>query len=230
MAQISRRPELAAAVEDPAVPSLRSRKQQLVRDAIFDAAVETFAAKGFDDTTIEDVARAAGVSRASFFRYFSSKDDLLAQNVMKYGAALVGAIRACPASFSSFQIMRETVLSIALQTGTHPRTRQVIDISLRSASAMQAHASRLIEVEESVAIAFAERIKGQSKDDLEPRLLAAMTVSTMNVAIMSWYRGDYHDLSAAVEQVFSRFTRIACDQDKSEQMDSEGSRHSLLTT
>lgn len=47
--------------------SLQSRKQQFVRDAIFDAAVEKFAAEGFDDTTVEDVARAAGVSRASFF-------------------------------------------------------------------------------------------------------------------------------------------------------------------
>ncbi len=191
--------------------SLQSRKQQFVRDAIFDAAVEKFAAEGFDDTTVEDVARAAGVSRASFFRYFASKDDLLAQNVMKYGTALTEAIKACPPSFSAFQIMRETVLSIARQTVTYPRTRQVIDISLQSASARQAHGSRMMEVEESVAIAFAERIKGLSKDDLEARLLAAMTVSAMNVAIMAWYRGDYQELSAAVEQVFSRFTRIVCD-------------------
>jgi AcrR family transcriptional regulator len=192
--------------------SLKSRKQQFVRDAIFDAAIETFAANGFDDTTVEDVARSAGVSRATFFRYFSSKDDLLAQNVMNYGTALTEAIKSCPPSFSPFQVMHETVLSIARQKVTHPRTLQVIDISLRSASALQAHGSRMIEVEERVAIAFAERIKGLSKDDLETRLLAAMTVSAMNVAIMSWYRGDYQDLSTAVEQVFSRFTQIVCDQ------------------
>ena len=77
---------------------------------------------------------------------------------------------------------------------------------------MQAHASRMIEVEGSVANAFAEKLGSQSKDDLEPRLLAAMTVSAMNVAIMAWYRGDYEDLSTAVEQVFARFTRIVCDQ------------------
>ena len=192
--------------------SLRNRKQQIVRDAIFDAAIETFSVKGFDDTTVEDVARAAGVSRATFFRYFSSKDDLLAQNVMNYGTALTEAIKACPPSFTPFQIMRETVLSIARQKVTHPRTRQIIDIALRSPSAMQAHGSRMIEVEASVAIAFAERIKDLSKDDLETRLMATMTVSAMNVAIMSWYRDDDQDLSAAVEQVFSCFTRIVCGQ------------------
>jgi AcrR family transcriptional regulator len=191
--------------------TLQSRKRQFVRDAIFDAAVEIFSEKGFDETTIEDVARAAGVSRASFFRYFTGKDDLLAQNVMKYGGDLVDAIRACPSSFTPIQTMHEVVLSVAKQRVTHPRTRQVIDISLRSAAAMQAHASRMIEVEQSVAIAFAEQI-GQSKDGLEPRLLAAITISAMNVAIGSWYRGDFQDLSAAVEQVFSQFTRIVCEQ------------------
>jgi AcrR family transcriptional regulator len=212
MAQISTPPNLASTGGGSAKLNLRSRKQQFVRNAIFDAAIELFAAKGFDETTVEEVAQAAGVSRASFFRYFSSKDDLLAQNVMKYGLALIEAIKACPHSFTPFEIMRETVLSVAKHTVTHPRTRQVIEISQRSASAMQAHMSRMIEVEASVAAAFAERIGGLPKDELESRLLAALTLSAMNVAILSWYRGDSHELVAAVEQVFSRLTRIACNQ------------------
>ena len=139
-------------------------------------------------------------------------DDLLAQNVMKDGLALIEAIKACPHSFTPLDIMRETVLSVAKHTVTHHRTRQVIEISQRSASAMQAHMSRLIEVEASVAAPFAERIEGSPKDELESRLLAAPTLSAMNVAILSWYRGDSHELVAAVEQVFSRLARIVCDQ------------------
>jgi AcrR family transcriptional regulator len=193
-------------------PSLRSRKQQFVREAIFDAAIELFAAKGFDETTVEEVAQAAGVSRASFFRYFSSKDDLLAQNVMKYGVALTEAIKACPPSFKPFEVMRETVLSVARQTVNHPNTRQVIEISQRSASAMQAHMSRMIEVEERVSAAFAERLGCLSKNELEPRLLATLTLSAMNVAIMSWYRGDSQELTNSVELVFSRLTQIVCGQ------------------
>jgi AcrR family transcriptional regulator len=193
-------------------PSLQSRKQQLVRDAIFNAAIELFAEKGFDETTVEEVAQAAGVSRASFFRYFSSKDDLLAQNVMKYGLALIEAIKACPSSFTPFAVMRQTVLSVAKDTVNHPRTRQVIDISQRSASAMQAHMSRMIEVEGMVAAAFAERMGNSSKDELEARLVATLTLSAMNVAIISWHRGNSQDLAAAVEQVFSHLTRIVRDE------------------
>lgn len=190
--------------------SLRIRKHQLVRDAIFDAAIELFEVKGFDETTVEEVAQAAGVSRASFFRYFSSKDDLLAQNVIKYGDALTAAIKASPPSFTPLEIMRETVLAVAKETANSPHTRQVIDISLRSGAAAQAHMSRMREVEGSVATAFAERIGSSSKDEIEPRLLAIMTLSAMNVAVMAWHRGDFQELSAAVEQVFSRLTRIVC--------------------
>jgi len=55
-----------------------------------------------DETTVEEVAQGAGVSRASFFRYFSSKDDLLAQNVLKYGAALDRDHQGKPALIDTF--------------------------------------------------------------------------------------------------------------------------------
>lgn len=41
--------------------SFQSRKQQFVRDAIYDAAIGLFAEKGFDEVTVEEIARAAGV-------------------------------------------------------------------------------------------------------------------------------------------------------------------------
>ena len=83
--------------------------------------------------------------------------------------------------------------------------------------------SRMIEVEDGVAAAFAERIGSSSKDELEPRLLAALTLSAMNVAIMSWYRGDSQQLTAAAEQVFSRLTEIVCDQAAPKQR--KGNKH-----
>jgi AcrR family transcriptional regulator len=192
--------------------SLRTRKYQFVRDAIFDSAIELFDAKGFDETTVEEIAQAAGVSRASFFRYFSSKDDLLARNVIKYGDALTAAIKASPPSSTPLDIMRKTVLAVAKETANSRHARQVIEISLRSAAARQAHMSRMVEVESKVATAFAERVGSLSKDEIEPRLLAIMTLSAMNVAVMSWHRGDSQELFTAAEQVFSSLTRIVCGQ------------------
>jgi AcrR family transcriptional regulator len=189
---------------------LQVRKQQLVRDAIYDAAIDLFVAKGFDETTVEEVAQAAGVSRRSFFRYYASKDDLLAQNVVKYGIALTALINECPATFTPLEVMRETVLSVIKQI-PEPRTRQIVEISERSPSATQAHASRLRQVENSVTAAYAIRLKSTPKAILKPRLLATLTISIMNVAIISWFQGEYQDLSTAARQVFLQLTRILCD-------------------
>jgi AcrR family transcriptional regulator len=197
----------AAVTED----TLQVRKQQLVRDAIYDAAIELFAVRGFDETTVEEVAQAAGVSRRSFFRYFASKDDLLAQNVVNFGSVLAATITACSQALTPLETVRETVLSVLKQSVAQPRTRQVIEISLRSASARQAHHSRMMDVEDMVAAAFAGRLKSASKDDMKPRLLAGLTLSVMNVAIISWFRGEYHDPSTAARQVFTHLTRIFCD-------------------
>lgn len=83
--------------------TLQARKQQLVRDAIWDGAVNLFSEKGFDETTVDDIAQASGVSRRSFFRYFSSKNDLMAHGVVNYGTSLADAIRACPRTSRSRQ-------------------------------------------------------------------------------------------------------------------------------
>ena len=191
--------------------TLQIRKQQLVRSAIYDAAIELFAEKGFDETTVEEVAQAAGVSRRSFFRYFASKDDLLAQNVVTFGSLLSATITACPPTLTPLETVRETVLSVLRQSVAQPRTRQIIEISHRSASARQAHHSRMMDVEDTVAAAFAGRLRSGSKDDLKPHLLASLTLSIMNVAIISWFRGEYQDASTAARQVFANLTRIFCD-------------------
>src|SRR5262245_5147159 len=111
--------------------TLQVRKQQLVRDAIWDAATDLFAEKGFDETTVDDIAQAAGISRRSFFRYFSSKSDVMAHGMVNYGEELVAAIDACPKSYSLYEVFRATVLQVAQQTAARPRTRKTIDIIMK---------------------------------------------------------------------------------------------------
>lgn len=71
----------------PAPPevSLRERTRRAVRAEIVDAAMTLFLENGFDATTVEDIAQAAGISRRSYFRYFSSKDEALAEALAAIG-------------------------------------------------------------------------------------------------------------------------------------------------
>lgn len=176
---------------------LREQKQEVVRDALYGAAVDLFAKKGFDETTVEELAQAAGVSRSTFFRHFESKDDLLSYPMSSYAAVLTDAVRTCSPGSSQLEVVQQTVLAGTSFTLTAElRTRQVIDISTRSAAARQAYLSRMLELEDSLANAYAERFDCQVAE-LRPRLLAGLTLTLMNTSILSWFRGEQTDLRAA---------------------------------
>lgn len=63
---------------DAPTVGLRERKKTIAKQALRRAAFDLFTTQGFEATTVEDIARRADVSRASFFRYFTAKEDVLA--------------------------------------------------------------------------------------------------------------------------------------------------------
>jgi AcrR family transcriptional regulator len=60
---------------------LRARKKARTRDAIADAAISLFLARGFDEVPVADIAAAAEVSKPTLFRYFPAKEDLVLHRI-----------------------------------------------------------------------------------------------------------------------------------------------------
>lgn len=80
--------------EEPERRGRRERKKLETRQRIQDAAIDLFDARGFEQVTVAEVARAAEVSPATVFNYFSSKDDLIFHGMSAYGRQLVADLRA----------------------------------------------------------------------------------------------------------------------------------------
>ncbi|MFJ3659930.1 TetR family transcriptional regulator [Streptomyces sp. NPDC090119] len=64
-------------MKETTTPGLRLRTRRLVTEALADTALELFDASGFDQVTVADIARTAGISPRSFFRYFGNKEDVV---------------------------------------------------------------------------------------------------------------------------------------------------------
>jgi len=63
------------------------------RQAILDAAVDIFQAKGLNDTNVDDIAEAVGISRATLYQYFESKEQLFVELIQVAAGDLLGVIR-----------------------------------------------------------------------------------------------------------------------------------------
>jgi AcrR family transcriptional regulator len=198
----------------PPLPALQARKHQLVRDAIQDAAIDLFAEKGFDETTVDDIAQAAGVSRRSFFRYFTSKSDLLTHGIASYGAALTGAIETSPENSSPAEVLRHIVLQVAQYRAAEPRTRKIMRITAAYPSAREAQLSRIAGVHDQVAAAFLRRFRSDRRfqDELTAQLLAGLTLAILGAVFRSWFENNSRDISLTVEQVFAALTRLLPDE------------------
>lgn len=204
----SRHPD--ATQTNAAVTSLKERKVALVRDTIWGAAIDLFAEKGFDETTVDDIAEAAGISRRSFFRYFESKSDLMARPVMSYGTSLADAIRNCPPACSAAEVLRHTIFTVARESASHPQTRKVMEIAAKYSAAREAQISRVAEVQDQVAEAFAERYKKGAKDPTTARVLGALTLSILGVTYQTWFESGQVDIAVSVGEVLATLRDVAC--------------------
>lgn len=185
--------------------SLQARKQAFARDAILAAAIDLFAEKGFEETTVEDIAAAAGTSRRTFFRHFESKRDLMAHPVESYGGSIAGAIEGSPEGVGAGELFRRVVLEVAERTVADERTRKVMEIAARYPAAREAQLSRVAEVQDRVAEAFARRCGG----GVTAHVLAGLTLATLSATYRVWYVGGRGEIGAAAEEVLGEIGKIA---------------------
>lgn len=189
-------------------PTLQERKQQLVRQAIWDAATDLFAEKGYDETTVDDIALHAGVSRRSFFRYFSSKNDLMAQGIDTYADHLAEAIHACDPHCQPGELFRQTILRVASVCALQPRIRKVMQIVTKYPAARIAQEARASDLHARVEAAFARRVR-KSEKTLSPGVAAGLTISVLSVIFRVWFEQGEGDITATAEQVLATLGRLA---------------------
>jgi AcrR family transcriptional regulator len=170
----------------PRTSPLLARKQDFVRTEIWNAALDLFVSKGYDTTTVEEIATRAGVSRRTFFRYYASKDDLMVKAIDAYGDLLAEAIQNTAGRLPPADIVRGAVVRVAEFVVAQPRIRDTMWIARQSAAARGAQLAELAVVEDRLAGEFAKAIQGHERRTYTPRLMAALTIAVLNLTFRSW--------------------------------------------
>ncbi len=188
---------------------LRERKQQFVRDAIWDAAIDLFSTKGFDETTVDEIAQAAGTSRRSFFRYFKSKSDLLGQPVVSFRKSLIAAIEGCSSSTALADVLREVVVGVARNSASDPRTRKLMAIAAEYPAAREAQLASAAGLQDDVSVAFAQWCHRNGRTELDAHILAALALPLLNVIYTLWFDHGDQDVSDTATRVFEALNTVA---------------------
>lgn len=193
---MSRMPSATPTEEtSPAIPAaetglgLRERKKLRTRQAIREAAHRLIDERGYDNTTIEQIAAAAEVSPSTVFRYFPSKEQMILRDE-DYAIAGSEFLRARPADEPPLVALRETVTGMVRTSyeefNAEYRWRMEL---VRKVPALRAqmHESqdRAIAV---LTAALAERA-GRPEDDLELRVLVGAMMGGLHQVVLDW--GDH---------------------------------------
>lgn len=160
---------------------LRERKRRETLQRITAAGMRLFIKQGYDSTTLDEIAEAAGISRRTFFYYFKSKDEILLSMQRNNSEALSAAVRKAPRGKKPLDTIRDAVLQVC---ETIPSKEMIaIHRLMRSSEAVQArkHAT-YVENENAIVDALRERFP-DPKSETALRLVAMMSVGAMRMAV-----------------------------------------------
>jgi AcrR family transcriptional regulator len=173
---------------------LRERKKQRTREALIEAAVVLFANKGFEATTVDEIADAVEVSSRTFFRYFGSKEDVIASLQRQQFAELYDEFDRRPPDEPVITALRRACVVVLRRFETDgPDSAQFACVA-QLVQDSPAVLARSLEVCSEQNEQFAQRIAarmGVDPDlDPRPRLVAAVGGAALQVAVRSWRENE----------------------------------------
>ncbi len=196
----------------PSAPaSLQARKHQVVRDALSAAAEELFLARGFEAVTVEEIARTAGVSRRTFFRYYESKEDVMVERSDRLGEQLLAELAARPIDEPPLLAIRNALVpAIEYGLAEPDLVRGTIGLLRETSTLRRAMMERRNRLEERIAALMVRRM-GTTGHDNTPMLLAFLTRALHDTAFNAWYDHETDDIAGLVDDLISRLRAIVAD-------------------
>ena len=173
-------------------------------------ALELFTEQGYEATTVDQLALAAGMSRRTFFRYFPSKNDIAWGGFDRELERLRRWLRDCAPGLPVMDAVRQAVVACNRLSEDEIRWHRKRMALILRVPALQAHATlRYVQWRQVIAEFVAPRL-GQATNSLVPQSIAYATLGVAIAAHEQWLAAEHSDLSLtldiALRELASGFT------------------------
>ena len=176
---------------------------------LVDAALQLFTEKGFEQTTVADIAERAGVTERTFFRHFPDKREVLFQGATELHDFVVDAIAAAPAELSPVDVVAAAYENVGALMDREFATRRAAAIAANP-SLLERELLKLA----SLATASAEALRARGVDEPIATLAGEVGGSLFKVAFGRWITGaPERDLGHHVREARAQLTQVSAALD-----------------
>jgi AcrR family transcriptional regulator len=194
--------------ESPAIdkPGLRERKKARTRASIQEHALRLFREQGYEATTVEQIAEAAEVSPSTFFRYFPTKEDVVAYDALD--PAVMAAWRSQPPEIAPIPAIRRAMIEV-FGSLTSDQVAEMMDrgrLLFSVPELRQAAINEMIRSGQMVADEMAVRL-GRSPDDFELRVFAGAVMGGLLAALIPMLENGSVDMMTQLDRAFAFLER-----------------------
>jgi TetR/AcrR family transcriptional regulator, regulator of mycofactocin system len=170
-------------------------------------ALDLFTSRGFDETTVDDIAAAAGIGRRTFFRYYASKNDAVWGDFDAELDKLRSWFDECKPDVGLMDAVRYAVLTFnRLDADQVPWHRRRMALILNT-PALQAHSTPMYARWRAVIAEFAAGRVGAAPQDLLPQLIAYAALGAAVAAYEQWLRDPDAELEPLLDLAMAELSR-----------------------
>lgn len=178
----------------------RGRPPSTTHDELSDVGLRLFVEHGFDATTVDDIAAAAGIARRTFFGYYPSKNDVVYGDFAALLAAMRAHLLATPHDVPVLDAVREAVVAFnRVDPAAEELHRERMRLILHT-PALQAHSTLRYAAWRSVVADFAAQRFGCDVQDLRPQLVAHTALGAALAAYEQWLHQPGSDLEKLLDE------------------------------
>jgi TetR/AcrR family transcriptional regulator, regulator of mycofactocin system len=183
------------------------RRPSTSRAELERVALDLFTSRGFDETTVDDIAVAAGIGRRTFFRYYASKNDAVWGDFDTQLSRLRQWFDDCQPDVPLMDAVHRGVVAFnRLPKEEEPWHRRRMALILNT-PALQAHSTPMYARWRAVIAEFAAARTGAAAQDLLPQLIAYAALGAAVASYDQWLRDADAELEPLLELAMTELSR-----------------------